>query len=237
MKSNFCCCRAAYKKGKKRAAHCFKKFSYTDNSHAPDPKPHAQVILWSWSKSRSPTGWTKSLKLWNIDVKLSSNHLKKNKNRALSNYTSPPLRNAKKKGSERISWWIWATFDFCMLINLTRKWPRNEHCQGGLLHLLKKILQKVQVTASGKRKPVSDQNPSVLLEHRHKTGFLKDCQLKEKEKKISLYHTSSNGFSPTDRKHIISITFSGLEWHSTQNNISNMSISSNENPKIYKDIF
>lgn len=40
-------------------------------------------------------------------------------------------------GSERISWWICTIFNFCTLNNLTRKWLRNEHCQAGLLHLLK----------------------------------------------------------------------------------------------------
>lgn len=100
-----------------------------------------QMILWSWSKSRTPTGWTKSLKLRNTQVELSSNHLK---NRALSNCTSPPFRNAKKMihGCERISWWICATFNFCMLNNLEHKWLRNEHCQGGQLHLLKNSCRK-----------------------------------------------------------------------------------------------
>lgn len=113
-------------------------------------------------------------------------HLTTLKDRALSNCTSPRLRNTKKMvhGSERISWWICATFDFCTLNNLTRKWLRNEHCQEGLLHLLKNLAESRGNCKWKKNQFQTRSKPRCLTwRQSHKTGFLKDCQLKEKEKK------------------------------------------------------
>lgn len=76
MKSNFCCCRMAYKKGKKDQPIVLKNFLVHGIPRLPILSLN-QMILSSWSKSRSPTGWTKSLKLRNTDVEISSNHLKK----------------------------------------------------------------------------------------------------------------------------------------------------------------